>query len=239
MMPLCSIEAKLKQLLPPFLNQFHFSMFSSNISLPTNLNQSAPFAPPPSPPLTAPPVNVTLYFESLCPDCKDLFVYQLFPAYTKLASTRILNLQLVPYGNAKVFRYGDRFVYACQHGANECLGNKIESCAVKYAAKESLVPFVYCLEYYGPTVHNAQYCSRVHALPWQPLENCMMGQEGDELMFQMAQRTEDLEPSHTFVPWFTVNGVHNDDIQQQMETDMVGYVCKQYKGVKPKECFEK
>jgi len=45
-------------------------------------------------------VSVTLYFESLCPDCQFFFSDQLIHAYLALSS--ILNLELVPYGNAQV-----------------------------------------------------------------------------------------------------------------------------------------
>jgi len=244
--PYCSIEAKLWQLMPSFAGAFHFSFIPSNSSQanwPVYLNDSlASYKQPPSPthlsPHTPPsPVKVTLYYESLCPDCKNIFKYQIFPAYAKLASTQILDLQLVPYGNAKVFRYGEKFVFNCQHGAAECLGNKIETCAVKYTPEKALIPFVYCLEYYGPTVSNGQYCSNVHQLSWKPINNCINGPEGDELMFKMAEKTQALSPPHTFVPWFTVNGVHNEEIQQGLESDMLAFVCKMYAGAKPKECM--
>lgn len=45
-------------------------------------------------------VQLTLYFESLCPDCKNFFRSQLTKTYTALSD--IINLTLVPYGNARV-----------------------------------------------------------------------------------------------------------------------------------------
>ena len=50
----------------------------------------------------ASPVKVTLYYESLCPDCKQFIQYQWYPAYQKLQSSGILDVELVPYGNARV-----------------------------------------------------------------------------------------------------------------------------------------
>ena len=50
----------------------------------------------------AQPIKVTLYYESLCPDCKQFILYQLYPTYQALASSGILELKLVPYGNARV-----------------------------------------------------------------------------------------------------------------------------------------
>ena len=45
-------------------------------------------------------VKLTLYFESLCPDCKNFFRTQLTKTYTNLVD--IMDLTLVPYGNARV-----------------------------------------------------------------------------------------------------------------------------------------
>ena len=53
----------------------------------------------------AAPVKVTLYYESLCPDCKQFIQSQLWPTYQKLSSTGILDLEMVPYGNARVSSY--------------------------------------------------------------------------------------------------------------------------------------
>lgn len=48
-------------------------------------------------------VNFTLYYETLCPDCKNFMSSQLLYAF--LTVKEIMNLNLVPYGNAKVSIY--------------------------------------------------------------------------------------------------------------------------------------
>jgi len=45
-------------------------------------------------------VQLTLYIESLCPDCKNFIAEQLYPTFNKLGN--IIDLRVVPYGNAKV-----------------------------------------------------------------------------------------------------------------------------------------
>ena len=47
-------------------------------------------------------VKVALGYESLCPGCREFLTHQLHPAYKKLYSTGILDITLVPYGNACV-----------------------------------------------------------------------------------------------------------------------------------------
>ncbi|GAA6104016.1 gamma-interferon-inducible lysosomal thiol reductase-like, partial [Tachysurus ichikawai] len=44
-------------------------------------------------------VNVSLYYESLCPGCREFLVAQLMPTFIMLND--IMNLALIPFGNAE------------------------------------------------------------------------------------------------------------------------------------------
>jgi len=70
-------------------------------------------------------VNVTLYYETLCPYCQQFITTQVAQAFSTILD--IINITLVPYGNAHETYQPDTqlYQYVCQHGADECLGNLI------------------------------------------------------------------------------------------------------------------
>jgi len=191
-------------------------------------------------PLDAPPVNVTLYYESLCPDCKLTIQQQIYPTFQKLANTDILNVNFVPYGNAQERAYGNQWIFYCQHGQAECVGNLIETCFLHYYPNQNqYMPFIRCVEYYGPTSRNALYCAGLQKLNYEPVSRCVSGAEGNALQHQMALKTNALNPPHQYVPWFTMNGYHSTEIQNQLSTNMLAYVCDMYTGVKPNACSQR
>jgi interferon gamma-inducible protein 30 len=46
-------------------------------------------------------VKVTLYYESLCPACQDFIIQQIYPTLAASGVRDIVDLRLVPYGNAR------------------------------------------------------------------------------------------------------------------------------------------
>lgn len=71
-------------------------------------------------------VNLSLYYESLCPYSARFIVNQLDKIFSN-GLISIVDLQLFPYGNAKVLSDGE---IICQHGSYECLLNTVEACAI-------------------------------------------------------------------------------------------------------------
>ena len=58
----------------------------------------------------------------------------------------------------------------------------------------------------------------------------MSGPAGNALEHKQAQEIGALSPPHTYVPYFVVDGVHNDTIQNAAGSNLLGYVCQNYKG---------
>ena len=196
-----------------------------------------------SSPSDAPKVALTLYFESLCPDCQLFIRQQLYPTYLKVGE--IVNLTLVPYGNAEETRKGDKWVFECQHGPKECQGNLIETCALHQLNNISVsFPFIHCFEEKTERSQDPQptaiavKCANSMGIEYAPIYTCVNGPLGNELEHKMAQKTNALEPQHEYVPWVTINGNHTEKLQQEAENDLLKLVCKTYTGTKPSACHQ-
>lgn len=71
-------------------------------------------------------VNLSVYYESLCPYCANFMVNHLVKIFqTDLIN--IVNLRLIPWGNTQI-QPNDTWI--CQHGVDECRLDVIEACAI-------------------------------------------------------------------------------------------------------------
>ena len=70
-------------------------------------------------------MDFTLYYETLCPDCRQFMTTELYKAYQSVLD--IVNITVVPYGNARETydSTNQTYQFVCQHGPEECLGNLI------------------------------------------------------------------------------------------------------------------
>nr|E7E2N8.1 RecName: Full=Gamma-interferon-inducible lysosomal thiol reductase; Flags: Precursor [Carassius auratus]ADU02196.1 gamma-interferon-inducible lysosomal thiol reductase [Carassius auratus] len=183
----------------------------------------------------ASPVTVSLYYESLCPGCREFLVSQLVPTFIMLSD--IMNIELVPYGNAQEKDDQGNYTFICQHGEDECRGNMIETCLLK-ALGPKAIPVIFCMESGADVLKAAQPCLGVYFpdTTWDSVMKCVTGDEGNKLMHQNALKTNALKPPHEYVPWITINGEHTDDLQDKATNSLFNLVCSLYKGEKPAAC---
>ncbi|CAL1579210.1 unnamed protein product [Knipowitschia caucasica] len=181
------------------------------------------------------PVKVEVFYETLCPDCIDFMTHMLYPSSVLLRD--VLDLTVVPYGNARESFDGQRYIFSCQHGEQECLGNMIQACVLNMVPAEASI-IVFCMEAAADVVQAAQACVELYApqLPWDRLADCVKGDLGNQLMHENAKKTKALSPPHTSVPWVTVDGVHTEELQEKALSSLVSLVCSKYQGPKPAVC---
>lgn len=183
------------------------------------------------------PIDVTLYFESLCPDCKRFISGQLWRAWNLVPS--IMKLTLVPFGNARESKGIGKWKFTCQHGKEECVGNVIETCAINITKDINVYfPFIHCME--NSTSERpeeaAEKCSQHFKVDYDAITKCANSDMGNQLEHQMALKTMALNPPHKYVPWVTINGVHTEEMEKKVEDDLVKLLCDMYTGDKPPAC---
>uniref|UniRef100_UPI0025408D5D gamma-interferon-inducible lysosomal thiol reductase n=1 Tax=Euleptes europaea TaxID=460621 RepID=UPI0025408D5D len=187
----------------------------------------------------APPVSVQLYYESLCPACRGFLSTQLFPTWVML--DEIMNVTLVPFGNAKETKSKGKWQFECQHGEEECQGNMIEACLIHLLKDPGLYfPVIFCMESGSDVVGNLPLCLKVYAhdVPLANVTTCVKGDLGNQLMHQNALLTTALEPPHQYVPWIVIDGKHTEVLQSVAMEGLFRLVCIMYQGELPLACQE-
>lgn len=122
-------------------------------------------------PISPTPVNVSLYFEPACPPppTPEKLATKIKPTTTRTPQPR-------PFQSKRDYRNSS---LTCQSGCSKSLGLKIELCAMRYAGNETKLATLACLEYYGPTMVNAKYCTSVHNVRWAPVSRCLHRNHGN------------------------------------------------------------
>ncbi|KAI3866312.1 hypothetical protein MKW98_007967 [Papaver atlanticum] len=176
-------------------------------------------------------VILALHYETLCPYCSNFMVNYL-PQIFKNGLIDIIDLQLIPYGNAKIT--SDK-VITCQHGPTECELNTVEACALQvWPAMDKHFNFINCVETFVYNGQQSQWKSCYSKLGYeeQPINECYNSGLGQQLELGYAKATGALNPPHKYVPWVTVNDVPLYDDYRNFQT----YVCNAYQGTKPTAC---
>ncbi|XP_056426041.1 gamma-interferon-inducible lysosomal thiol reductase isoform X2 [Hyla sarda] len=187
-----------------------------------------------------PAVQVELYYESLCGACRRFLVFQLLPTWLML--NNIMNVTLVPYGNAQEKEVSGKWEFTCQHGPDECYVNTIEACIIDQLKDiESHFPVIACIEQSANLTSVLGPCLAAFApqLSVKTVMDCVNGDLGNKLMHQNAMRTDALNPPHEYVPWVVINGKHTDTLQDRAMGALFNLICETYTGPKPDACSGK
>ncbi|KAJ9543604.1 hypothetical protein OSB04_023311 [Centaurea solstitialis] len=178
-------------------------------------------------------VELTLYYEALCPYCENFIVNYLYEIFDN-GLISIVDLKFSPYGNAKIRSNG---TIVCQHGEWECVLNTVEACAIHaWPAVSDHFPFVYCVEEltYEGKYAEWETCFEKLNLDSKPVIDCIGSGFGHKLELQYADEIQALQPPHTYVPWVVVDGqpLYDD------YPDFISFICKAYKGSNvPRACL--
>ena len=182
----------------------------------------------------AAPLNIGVYYEALCGDSRNFVVDQLNVTYSLVPE--IVDPVFVPWGKAKVDADG---VITCQHGDEECWGNRLLGCvsgaapsqAVRVTTIACLMDKQHSLQQDGPA------CVAAGGLSWQEQADCAAADASYTEALQFGELTSALDPALTFVPTITLDG--SQDGQLGLFTDLLNTVCAEWSargGAKPAGC---
>ncbi|XP_022822422.1 GILT-like protein 2 [Spodoptera litura] len=158
-------------------------------------------------------VEIKLFYECLCPDCRIFDTMSLKPTVAKLAP--YLKLHLYPYGNAQTTEISDGvYKFKCQHGPKECYGNKLHACAIDYLSNiTATVFFNSCLmdsarKNNGSDDQAADECGRILGVHPGQIKFCAKHDRGMYLLKHFGDESKKV--GFKYVPYILINGVEND-----------------------------
>lgn len=154
-------------------------------------------------------VSVDIFYETLCPYCRQFISNQLLGVVqTELAQH--IALKLYPYGNAHTAADGS---LVCQHGTEECELNTLEACALFEYPHEKTVHFIACLE---ESNSNLRSCSETILGPeaYNKLNLCKKGPKGERYM--KVVETQSRAQNYDYVPWVLIDGIHEPNAQRNL-----------------------
>ncbi|KAK8714033.1 hypothetical protein V6N13_149235 [Hibiscus sabdariffa] len=183
-------------------------------------------------------VNLSLYYETLCPGCAYFITRDLVKVFQTDLYT-IVNLRLIPWGNAKIVGGKIR----CQHGDDECYLNAVHSCVIHlWPDVKTHFRFIHCTEEQsleGPVGSKEamwKNCSDKLGFRGDMINKCYSTGLGMKLLHRYGNETARLIPPHKYVPWVVVN---HTPLREDFEK-FVKYVCDYYQGdPKPEACPKK
>ncbi|XP_046670328.1 gamma-interferon-inducible lysosomal thiol reductase-like [Homalodisca vitripennis] len=181
-------------------------------------------------------VKLTVFYESYCPYSIDFIDKQLYGAWNYFK--KHLQVDLVPFGNAEQSYDKGHFVFTCQHGPKECVGNILHSCAIYEACgkKGTLhcpVPklkkalnYIDCVIDQEDQQKASDKCATKAGLEPKVINKCAKGKLGEWLESGYGNQTKAFDnPPVTYVPFIVVNGKHTDKIQDEAQTDLKALIC--------------
>lgn len=170
-------------------------------------------------------ISLTIHTESLCPYCQEFFTTSFAPYLSSNLS--LAEITIVPYGKAK--KSSNSFLkpsITCQHGENECYGNKIELCILDSLGNSRKGhEYISCIEQFifafmKDFDKSTDYCIEDDNLR-ETIKKCANSQKG---MYLLNKIGNDKSSKVPYVPYILVNGVHNEDYEERILTNLTQFL---------------
>jgi len=183
-------------------------------------------------------LDLVVFFESKCPDSMRFFKEQLKPTFDELSIYFLVTP--IAWGKASFKPDGhDGFNFTCQHGPEECQGNKMFACAQHYMINDyDYANFTTCAMSLDdpPTALTSDCAEILTEAQWDAINYCAKTPMGDYMLADEYIFQEGMAPNLDYVPWMIVNDQHNATLQDKAEHHLKDLVCDMWKGEKPDAC---
>ncbi|KAK8728670.1 hypothetical protein OTU49_009085, partial [Cherax quadricarinatus] len=131
----------------------------------------------------------------------------------------------------------DGYTFECQHGANECHGNLVVSCAKSIIVEHNtFVDFTICLMTGESPPDEGERCAQEVGVEWDPINQCAESVDGELLLYEQGQKQEALDPVPDWMPWIIINDEFTEDNLVEAQVDLLNLVCRVYEGSPPPGC---
>ncbi|RXG73040.1 Gamma-interferon-inducible-lysosomal thiol reductase [Armadillidium vulgare] len=186
---------------------------------------------------TADPVKVTVFYESLCPYSIEFFVDQLTPTYKELSEIMVVETNAYGHETEVARPSGDGYEFVCQHGSDECYGNKILACGQKYLTDhEVFLDFNFCVMGASYPPSSAVNCSELVKISPDVITGCANSTEGENLLHEVGVYQGQQDPAVEYVPWVIINDIYSRITDTEARSNLKSLVCRTYEGELPEEC---
>ena len=75
----------------------------------------------------------------------------------------------------------------------------------------------------------AMHCAEKSKIDFNKIDMCTKSKLGNQLQHAYAVQTDNLQPTHKYVPWVTINGQHTEKMEGEAERNLIKLICKTYK----------
>ena len=188
------------------------------------------------------PLQIQFFTESLCPSCIKFITTSIAQAIKAPNFLDMANITIYPYGNAyETFNSTSAlWTFKCQHGETEFYGNILEVCSQSIYTGLDFWNWLVCVEANVGSTSNFDItgasCALNYGLDFTPVKTCTESQEANALQHSISTTTESLNPSHYYVPWITLDFNHLANVESEILSSLLDYVCKNYNGTKSPSC---
>ncbi|KAH8311919.1 hypothetical protein KR044_008555, partial [Drosophila immigrans] len=167
---------------------------------------------------------ITLYYEALCPYCRQFVTEQLNPSMVRQDRLAFTELILVPYGNARKDNATGNV--KCQHGVPECELNAWHGCILEHNNITESLKLIACMMRSGK--NKLDKCATRYSIDVTAVKDCKKNRSIDDILEKYRQATDKIEDVMEGVPAIAVDNVFNQDEQGDLTDDFDKVFCAKY-----------